>query len=664
MRLINTATLQLEEFFSSAVPEYVILSHTWGKNEVSLQQFRNGAVNEKIKKCCAQAQRTGFRYAWVDTCCIDKTSSAELSEAINSMYRWYQNAALCYTILEDFTIDDWMKNWWDGSAQAWLDSSPRFRSCRWFTRGWTLQELVAPTVLEFYDRNWAYLGTKMSLQNVISEITEVPIEVLAGNQTPRDYNVAVRMSWASRRQTTRLEDEAYCLLGLFDVNMPMLYGEGRHAFQRLQEEILKRYEDYSIFAWNAPPGTWDYGGESSLLALSPANFDNDLYPDVKFSQLNGVHPRGFHLAHLRLPDLIPEPPSINARGISLKIPALHWPVQLRRGGRLTEVPCEMGIICCISGTARFLCILLSLSDLGTNTYSRIPLRPKDALIPHHEEEDIWFSARPISAKDLERIRYVDFNVALSNSSKRLDADKFFLDIRISENTRLLQPSRELDFEHVFRTRPGVDRVAEDVTKDFPRDLGPHGDPGPLFSRSGLMSIAYTINREPHHTAIVFGLHCGTPWCGIHRNLPQAEFLHIRAAARGHHHVDPFEIEAAGNFATEGDSFEMRFKTDICRMKLGATASNQFLVARFRREASHVLPISDGADLERNKHPLLVLEVAIDQPSLRCWSHRGVIGMRDEIGVIEHTPQWLRGSQKKSLPDIKGLHSGDCTCSRR
>jgi hypothetical protein len=231
MRLINTANLKLEEFFDSRIPKYVILSHTWGKSEISFQQFQNGILNNKIENCCRQAQKEGFQYAWVDTCCIDKTSSAELSEAINSMYRWYQQSAICYVFLEDFSELRPERKWWERAETDTEMLVRQLRSCRWFTRGWTLQELIAPSCVEFYDTHWTHIGTRMNLQKAISAITGIPLPVLTATKAPQEYNVAVRMSWAAKRQTTRLEDEAYCLIGLFDVNMPMLYGEGRRAFQ-------------------------------------------------------------------------------------------------------------------------------------------------------------------------------------------------------------------------------------------------------------------------------------------------------------------------------------------------------------------------------------------------------------------------------------------------
>lgn len=192
---------------------------------------------------------------WIDSCCIDKTSSAELSEAINSMFDWYRNSQACYAYLSDVNspCDD------PKSLTESLESS------KWFTRGWTLQELLAPRWVEFFDLNWNTLGTKSSLQSEIEAITGI-----SHLFDFRNACIAQKMSWASRRETTRIEDEAYCLMGIFEVNMPLLYGEGSNAFVRLQLEILKTSDDESIFAWaDRDSGTGDGGG---LLATSPVFF--------------------------------------------------------------------------------------------------------------------------------------------------------------------------------------------------------------------------------------------------------------------------------------------------------------------------------------------------------------------------------------------------------
>jgi hypothetical protein len=209
MRLINSATLELKEFAENDIPKYAILSHTWGSEEVSLQDVqRNDTAGKvgysKIKSCGAQAAIDGFDYFWVDTCCIDKSSSAELSEAINSMYRWYKNAEICYAYLADVLPD----------VEPRRKDSP-FRNSRWFTRGWTLQELIAPLSVTFYASDWREIGTRSDLEETISEITGIDIRIFRGEH-PRTVSIAQRMCWASKRETTRTEDIAYCLLGIFE----------------------------------------------------------------------------------------------------------------------------------------------------------------------------------------------------------------------------------------------------------------------------------------------------------------------------------------------------------------------------------------------------------------------------------------------------------------
>jgi hypothetical protein len=259
MRLIDVKTLQLTEFSSVQVPKYAILSHRWDSEEVSFQDMSQPKTFgkrgfAKIQSACWHARMKGYSYLWVDTCCIDKTSSSELTEAINSMYRWYQEAEICFAYLTDI----------ESRKNAIKDSV-------WLTRGWTLQELIAPKNVSFHDRNWVFLGTKGDLAHDLSIHTGIPIEVLVGHSKPSSCSVAQRMSWASRRQTTRIEDRAYSLLGIFDVSMPMLYGEGEKSFARLQQEILRLSDDQSIFAWDRGLEGY-FGGHSGLLATSPSQF--------------------------------------------------------------------------------------------------------------------------------------------------------------------------------------------------------------------------------------------------------------------------------------------------------------------------------------------------------------------------------------------------------
>jgi hypothetical protein len=222
------------------IPPYAILSHTWGADtdEVAFRDLMDGAGKskagyDKIRFCGEQARRDRLQYFWVDTCCIDKSNSTELSEAINSMFRWYCNAAKCYVYLSDvsrpaFDIDNKFNQ---------LPWDPAFRKSRWFTRGWTLQELIAPASVEFFSKTWEQIGTKISLEQQVHEITGIPVKALRGSLLS-DFSITERMSWAGRRQTTREEDKAYSLLGIFNVYMPLIYGEGREkALKRLREEI-------------------------------------------------------------------------------------------------------------------------------------------------------------------------------------------------------------------------------------------------------------------------------------------------------------------------------------------------------------------------------------------------------------------------------------------
>jgi hypothetical protein len=263
MRLLNAKSGRLEEFMTDR-PSYVILSHTWADGEVSFQDIHKPDVADlpgyrKISKCCEQALRSGFEWVWVDTCCINKESSSELTEAINSMYEWYWQAEICYAYLVDVSAED---------DRAAFHSN--FENSNWFNRGWTLQELLAPAVVEFYDRDWTFIGTKCSLVSSLEKATTIETKHLINRESIVNATIGTRFSWASMRKTTRPEDMSYCLLGLFSVNMPLLYGEGTRAFYRLQLEIIKWSSDHTIFAWNPRPGdTYEIMG---IFAPSPRQF--------------------------------------------------------------------------------------------------------------------------------------------------------------------------------------------------------------------------------------------------------------------------------------------------------------------------------------------------------------------------------------------------------
>jgi len=252
MRLLegnNDGEFSLTEHLADAKPQYAILSHTWGPmtEEVTFRDLIDGTSKakvgyDKIRFCGEQARRDGLQYFWVDTCCIDKTNSSELQEAINSMFSWYRDATKCYVYLSDVPAFDFDRNH-QLSRKTWL---PAFSASRWFTRGWTLQELIAPRTVEFFSKEHCPLGDKKSLEQAIHEITRIPLGALRGDRHLHEFSVDERMSWAKDRKTTRQEDAAYCLLGIFDIHMPLIYGEGRNkALIRLRKETQET-QDHSL----------------------------------------------------------------------------------------------------------------------------------------------------------------------------------------------------------------------------------------------------------------------------------------------------------------------------------------------------------------------------------------------------------------------------------
>lgn len=316
-RFLNTYTGEFVLLAEVGATPYAILSHTWRPAEEGGEQtfddimklqiecpianpkpwndgpppmvneafFSHQNLSEKIKRACEVARNAGFCLIWIDSCCIDKRSSAELSEAINSMYALYRDADVCYVYLVDVP---------DGTDPRAKDS--KFRKSRWHARGWTLQELVAPTYVVFLTCEWTFLGTKTGLASTLEKITGVDAEILLGTKSVGSASVAKRMSWAAERRTVRVEDRAYSLLGIFGVHMSPIYGEGTNAFLRLQEEIIKHIPDQSIFAW---------GTTRTLLALGRINDDLWNLKTMNSSGLLAPSPDAFK--HVR--DVTPITPS-------------------------------------------------------------------------------------------------------------------------------------------------------------------------------------------------------------------------------------------------------------------------------------------------------------------------------------------------------------------
>ncbi|KAL2693895.1 hypothetical protein Neosp_000461 [[Neocosmospora] mangrovei] len=283
MRLLNALTNELHEFNDEKTrSRYCILSHRWDTDEIFYEDLLGSATKpfaktgwSKVGGACNLAMSLGYEWIWIDTCCIDKSSSAELSEAVNSMFRWYQEADICIAYLADVQHIDPRP----ADYVAYLGDSD------WFTRGWTLQELLAPRSVEFYSADWKHLGSKNNISLDLQRITGINAAYLNGHKEVTEASVAERMSWASGRQTTRVEDIAYCLLGIFNINMPLIYGERDKAFQRLQHAIIREIDDQTILAWGTSfigPGEIDqsHHEHQPLLAKSPYAFKDcgDLVP--------------------------------------------------------------------------------------------------------------------------------------------------------------------------------------------------------------------------------------------------------------------------------------------------------------------------------------------------------------------------------------------------
>ncbi|CDO68484.1 hypothetical protein BN946_scf184499.g9 [Trametes cinnabarina] len=439
MWLLNTCTGALEWFHHASEAKYAILSHVWLQKESTfqdLQRFHHEArahnsvpvlereeLSAKIKECCRVARELGYLWVWIDTCCIDKTSSAELSEAIASMFRWYRQADVCIVFLhdveelypqdatdseahpqdtaeaydaEEFDADDLRSQ---DADETYLQNTdglyPRemhklnsqdadevdsqdtddqdtdelypdeddpdlqdtdeldsrhadlaLTRCKWFTRGWTLQELIAPAEVVFYGADWSYLGTKAGLAGAISRVSGVDVDVLTHSRPLSAISVAQRMSWASRRETTREEDRSYSLLGLFGVYIPIVYGEGSNAFYRLQEAILRDIPDQSIFAWG---DVWSYDPVTlahlpyrtprhfdpitqCLFAPSPTSFRDA--GDVKVVPLDELrcYLAALHLnAHVSIPEY-----TFTSHGLRARLPVFPIPANTFPGDQTIE----------------------------------------------------------------------------------------------------------------------------------------------------------------------------------------------------------------------------------------------------------------------------------------------------------------------------------------
>ena len=297
MLLLNIKTCKLEAFeegpkLRDALEKCAIISHRWGndREELSFQQYRERMTRLEYKddqfdnpgntSASSEGESAGFfktararlkaqeqeptqpqldlEYIWMDTCCINKEERRGHEKAIILMFSWYRSAKVCYAYLPDVSVQkrDFQEEEQeeDKETKKVKVTKPRigsFQDSNWFTRGWTLQELLAPREMHFFDRYWRFIGTKATLSAQIQRVTGIEAQYLNGDVSKAC--IAVKMSWLARRKTTEVEDMAYCMFGLFGIDTYIRYGEGEGAFLRLGQELIRQKPaDESIFAWKSP----------------------------------------------------------------------------------------------------------------------------------------------------------------------------------------------------------------------------------------------------------------------------------------------------------------------------------------------------------------------------------------------------------------------------
>lgn len=446
MRLIHTETLEFKEFFDAQIPKYAILSHRWGDDEITYKDLRKGQapLNSsgfvKLHNFCKLAAERGFEWAWMDTCCIDKRSSAELTEAINSMYKWYERSEECYVHLSDvrlrpdeLSIKDLPADTdWPRHRHKYTSVIARFQRSSWFTRGWTLQELLAPRKLIFFDCLWREIGPRSFLDLDIARATGIDVKWL--KITPFETScasVASRMSWASKRHTSREEDIAYCLLGLFDVSMPLLYGEGgKKAFFRLQNEIMKQTDDESLFAWTADH---EIGG---MLATHPSCFQKS--GDIVRSQWGTPRP----------------PYSVTNKGFQFSIPEHNFSQAFQ-----TSVPEDNAgpsngtfpvLLCCERGpyTAGKSVVRIHLKTVSPTIHVRIHC----GSLFFGDPSRLWLRGQSQESAPKSKVIYIATDLSVEASGMR---------VRQSQNGSQMFSKSEAKMEDAF---PMMDELVEDVSE--------------------------------------------------------------------------------------------------------------------------------------------------------------------------------------------------------
>jgi hypothetical protein len=449
MRLIDTDQLQFHEFYGTC-PPYAILSHTWGSQEAVYEDVHDSSIHSRTKfgkvyHCSAEARKAAIDYIWVDTCCIDKRSSSELTEAVNSMFQWFQGAEVCYVYLEDVDCN---------GSEDW---QIQFQKAKWNSRMWTLQELLAPRKVVFFSSDWTELGTKDTLRPLISATTGIPPSVLTTGDFHR-FSVAQRFSWAANRQCTRVEDMAYSLMCLFDVNMPLLYGEGQRAFVRLQEEIIKRSDDITIFAWRTQPAS--FSSFQGLLASAPEDFhncQNVLWSGNQTKMPFQVTNMGIQLNTTLIPQTHPNEFIVPLLGVSLNHAPSSWVgIYLRRVSESIFSRIKPGDLAMVPRNAALESSTTNHPWKILNLARRLALRPSK-----------------ITATDTIYVKSVRFMPLADHS--RADGVQI----------RLLTNRLHVELRNIKKRNNGIERQGELVSYSFS---------GPPMEQ-GVEEVLFKINRQ-------------------------------------------------------------------------------------------------------------------------------------------------------------------------
>ncbi|CDO74373.1 hypothetical protein BN946_scf184956.g2 [Trametes cinnabarina] len=533
MWLLRTSTAELEYFHSphDVKGGYAILSHVWQDYEQSFQELQalhaqlvansrsdllRSRVSNKIRECCILAESHGYDWLWIDTCCIDRSSSAELSEAINSMFQWYSLTQVCYAYLEDVPSD-----------QDIHQHNSAFRRSKWFTRGWTLQELIAPQSLIFVAQDWTVIGTKASLAALLEYITGVDADVLTFRRQLGDVSVARRMWWASARKTTRIEDEAYCLMGIFGVHMATIYGEGRRSFLRLQEEILKRTSDQTLFAWgNVLPirmapfreqiSYTMYHPDSHIFAPSPAAFaqSGDMYPvPMQIAAENAIETLGIPkwMLDSSLQQSTRSVVTKKCNDVPWKIPLPDFMVTSQ------GVRAELLVVEASAGKSTLAIAVLACKDASTNSFIGLLLRRRIDSETGLKWPRYHVGITVCGMHPWMRLRYrlsqVDWaRHALSFNSSGISArwERLYISHRAPSRSPPLRVRSDTAFRFVFPRWLAVELAKQGFTPDVELPET-RGSAVKLAQKASIATFTFTHRQLPEAFRIHIGLCAKAPW---------------------------------------------------------------------------------------------------------------------------------------------------------